>query len=180
MAAGVGGAGKVDGGAYVSRATPERVRSDRAWSRGRQVVSSGPAETVYGLTAGAPLHEAELSAVRPPGPAGRLENGPHNRLYSPSGGPGSPPGLGSADGSAAPSGRERRPCPRVRPGSPWGPRGSRTNRSGRLEEGAQGGARVFAIGARRCPEFAAGPILPPSMPLVGRTPSIGVPFHLRY
>ena len=85
-----GRAGKVDGGVYVSRATPASVRSDRAGSRRRQAVSPG------------------------------------------------------------------------------------------LQGGVQDCARVFATGPRRCPEVAVGPILPPSMPLVGRTPSIGVPFHLRY
>ena len=48
------------------------------------------------------------------------------------------------------------------------------------EPSPRGGSEGPAAGCSRCLEFALGPILPPSMPLVGRTPDTGVPFNFRY
>ena len=92
---------------------------------------------------------------------------------------------------ASPDGRVNPPCSR-RAGPGATPKRDPSRRSvsripapetDRLQA-ARGGvrdrARVFAGRVRRCPEVAVGPILPPSMPLVGRTPRTGVPFHLRY
>jgi len=95
---------------------------------------------------------------------------------------------GRASGASRPGdekpGRSPAPPPRVQrqarrhPSRLW-IRVYRAVRPG-LSKGLGDGSRAPARSPSRCPEVAVGPILPPSMPLVGRTPSTGVPFHLRY